>query len=95
MDVGSPLITVGEAGESGEGSAPVAGTEALAEEWERTRAAAPGVVAARSNDWSAFGDGFWVLLDPGPFASADEVRAFCASAGLDGDGECLARELRG
>lgn len=72
-----------------------AGTDGLAEEWERTRTAAPGVVAARSNDWSAFGDGFWVLLDPGPFESADEVRAFCASAGLDGDDECLPRELRG
>lgn len=72
-----------------------AGTEALAEEWERTRAAASGVVAARSNDWAAFGDGFWVLLDPGPFASAEEVRTFCASAGFDGDGECLPRELRG
>ena len=72
-----------------------AGTDGLAEEWERTRPTAPGVVAARSNDWSAFGDGFWVLLDPGPFGSAAEVRAFCASAGLDGDGECLPRELRG
>jgi len=72
-----------------------AGTDALAQEWERTRAAAPGAVAARSNDWSAFGDGFWVLLDPGPFGSADEVRSFCASAGLGGEGSCLARELRG
>lgn len=72
-----------------------AGTEALAEEWERTRAAAPGAVAARSNDWSAFGDGFWVLVEPGPFSSADDVRSFCASAGLTADGACLARELRG
>jgi hypothetical protein len=72
-----------------------AGTDGLADEWERTRTAAPGVVAARSNDWAAFGDGFWVLLDPGPFESADDVRAFCVSAGLDGDGECLPRELRG
>ena len=30
MDVGSPLITIGAAGESGGGSAPVAGTESLA-----------------------------------------------------------------
>lgn len=72
-----------------------AGTARLAEEWERVRAVVPGVVATRSNDWSAFGDGFWVLVDPGPFASAAEVRSSCSSAGLDGDGECLARELRG
>lgn len=72
-----------------------AGTARLAEEWERVRSLVPGVVAARSNDWSTLGDGFWVLVDPGPFASADEVRSSCSSAGLDGDGECLARELRG
>ena len=72
-----------------------AGTEALAEEWERTRADAPGVVAARSSDWSAFGEGFWVLVDPGPFSSADDVRSFCESAGLTADGACLVRELRG
>jgi hypothetical protein len=72
-----------------------AGTAALSEEWERTRADAPGVVAARSSDWSAFGDGFWVLVDPGPFASPDEVRSFCESAGFTADGACLVRELRG
>ena len=72
-----------------------AGTAALAEEWERTRADAPGVVAARSSDWSAFGEGFWVLVDPGPFSSADDVRSFCESAGLTAEGACLARELRG
>ena len=72
-----------------------AGTARLAEEWERMRSVVPGVVATRSNDWSTLGDGFWVLVDPGPFASADEVRSSCSSAGLDGDGECLARALRG
>lgn len=72
-----------------------AGADGLAADWERTRAVAPGAVAARSSDWSAFGDGFWVILDPGPFASADDVRSFCASAGLTADGACLARELRG
>lgn len=72
-----------------------AGTAALAEEWERTRADVPGVVAARSSDWSAFGEGFWVLVDPGPFSSADEVRSFCESAGFTADGACLVRELRG
>lgn len=71
-----------------------AGTDHLESSWQMARSAAPGAVAARSDDWSALQDGYWVLLDPGPFASADEVRAFCASAGLDGD-ECLARELRG
>lgn len=72
-----------------------AGTDGLADEWDRTRQAAPGVVAARSDDWSAFGDGFWVLVDPGPFDSSAEVRAFCESAGLTAEGACLARELRG
>lgn len=72
-----------------------AGTAALADEWERLRAAVPDPVAARSDDWSAFRDGFWVLVDPGPFRSADEVRSFCAAAGFDGDGTCLPRELRG
>jgi len=72
-----------------------AGTAALAEEWERTRADAPGVVAARSSDWSALGEGFWVLVDPGPFSSADDVRSFCEAAGLTAEGACLARELRG
>lgn len=72
-----------------------AGTGGLADEWKRARTAVPGAVAARSDDWSAFRDGFWVLVDPGPFASADDVRAFCTSVGLTGDGECLPRELRG
>ena len=71
-----------------------AGTDGLAEEWQRLRGAVPGAVAARSDDWSAFRDGFWVLVDPGPFSSADDVRAFCARAGFDGD-SCLPRELRG
>lgn len=72
-----------------------AGTDGLADEWERTRVAAPGAVALRSDDWSGLGDGFWVLLDPGPFSSAEDVRSFCSSVGLDDDGACLARELRG
>lgn len=72
-----------------------AGTDGLSDEWQRLRGAVPGAVAARSNDWAAFRDGFWVLVDPGPFGSADEVRAFCASAGFDGDAACLPRELRG
>lgn len=71
------------------------GTDALAEEWQRLRDGVPGAVAARSDDWAAFRDGFWVLVDPGPFSSADDVRSFCASAGFAGDGECLPRELRG
>lgn len=72
-----------------------AGTDGLADEWKRLRGAVPGAVAARSDDWAAFRDGFWVLVDPGPFSSPEEVRAFCASAGFDGDGACLPRELRG
>lgn len=72
-----------------------AGTDGLADEWQRIRGAVPGAVAARSDDWSAFRDGFWVLVDPGPFGSPDEVRAFCSSAGFDGEGACLPRELRG
>lgn len=71
------------------------GTDGLSEEWQRLRVEVPGAVAARSDDWAAFRDGFWVLVDPGPFSSADDVRSFCASVGLDGDGECLPRELRG
>lgn len=72
-----------------------AGTDGLAEEWQRTRAVAPDAVALRSDDWSGLGDGFWVLVEPGPFSSADDVRSFCASAGLEGDDACLPRELRG
>ncbi len=72
-----------------------AGTDGLADEWKRLQGAAPGAVALRSDDWSAFRDGFWVLVDPGPFSSPDEVRAFCARAGFDGDSACLPRELRG
>jgi len=72
-----------------------AGTAALAEEWERTRAHAPGVGAARGGDGSTLGDGFWVLVDPGPYSSAADVRSFCESTGLTSDGACLARELRG
>lgn len=72
-----------------------AGADGLAEEWERVRASVPGAVAARSDDWAGLRDGFWVLVDPGPFSSAEQVEAFCASAGFDGGGACLARELRG
>lgn len=68
-----------------------AGTDRLETSWETARRFAPDAVATRSDDWSSLRDGFWVLVEPGPFASADDVRTFCAAV----DGDCLPRELTG
>ena len=54
MDVGSPLITIGAAGESGEGSAPAADTEALAVPpstgADAAEAARPGALSYREEE---------------------------------------------
>ncbi len=71
-----------------------AGTARLESGWGDVRAQAPGVVATRSDDWSSLSNGYWVLVEDGPFATADDVRAFCTSIGAGQDG-CLPRELTG
>ena len=59
--------------------------------WQRVNGSAPGAVVTRSDEWSSLSPGYWVILDPGPFASADEARSFCARIQRD----CLPRELSG
>lgn len=53
-----------------------AGTSRLEAAYDAVRPSAPGAVAARGDDWSSLGDGFWVLLQPG-FGSEAEARSFC------------------
>lgn len=72
-----------------------AGTARLEAAWEVARGYAADAVAARSDDWTSLRDGYWVLVDPGPFSSADEVRAFCSAAGHADRDDCLPRELDG
>ena len=72
-----------------------AGTARLEAAWEAARAYATDAVAARSDDWTSLRDGYWVLVDPGPFSSADDVRSFCAAAGHADRDDCLPRELDG
>lgn len=69
-----------------------AGTAALESAWNRVRADAADAVATRSDEWPSMSPGYWVLVEPGPFASEDAVDAFCASVGRSGD-DCLPRML--
>lgn len=69
-----------------------AGSSSLEAAWERVRSDAPDAVAARSDEWPSMRDGYWVLVDAGPFASEDDVRSFCAGIGRSGDA-CLPRML--
>ena len=74
-------------------SVPIsAGTEALESAWERLRGEVPGAVATRSDEWPSMRDGYWVLVEAGPFGSEGEVDDFCASVGRSGD-SCLPRML--
>ncbi len=70
-----------------------AGTARLEAAYAEVRAYAPDAVATRAERWSSLADGYWVLLEPGPFASADDVRSFCASVDHR-RGDCAPRELR-
>ncbi len=62
--------------------------------WRKASAYAPRAVVTDSANWSSLSAGFEVVLDPGPFESADAVRAFCSSAAT-GDAGCIPRELSG
>ena len=74
-------------------SVPVsAGSARLEAAWEKVRPDAPDTVAARSDEWPSLSPGYWVLVEPGPFGSEDDVRAFCASIGRSSDA-CLPRML--
>lgn len=70
-----------------------AGTARLEGAYAEVRGAAPGAVAARGEDWASLGDGYWVLVEPGPFGSEAEVRAWCAGLG-GGRTDCAPRQLR-
>ncbi|HEU5084852.1 MAG TPA: hypothetical protein VFU14_16040 [Acidimicrobiales bacterium] len=68
------------------------GTQGLEAAYAEVRGAVPGAVATRGERWSSVADGYWVLLEPGPFASAEAVESFCASVeGARTD--CAARRL--
>ncbi len=72
-----------------------AGADMVEQEWRRSRADAPDAVVTQSDDWTSMSPGYWVVLDAGPFASADAVRSFCASIGHADSSDCLARQLTG
>lgn len=72
-----------------------AGSEAVENAWSKARSYASGAVVTRSDDWSSLERGYWVVVDAGPFESADEVRAFCASVAHGEEADCLPRELSG
>lgn len=68
------------------------GTSRLEAAFAEVRRVAPDAAAARGEDWSSLGDGYWALVRTG-FGSAGEVRSFCA--GIDTSRvDCAARELR-
>ena len=68
------------------------GTGRLEAAYAEVRRVVPQAVAARGDDWSSLGDGYWVLVRTG-FGSAAEVRSFCAGADTSRT-DCSARELR-
>jgi len=70
-----------------------AGTARLEAAYAEVRGAAPGAVAARGEDWATLGDGFWVLVETGPFRSQAEARAWCAGL-RGGRTDCAPRQLR-
>ncbi len=72
-----------------------AGTDAVDSAWSKATTYAADAVVTRSDDWSSLEPGYWVVLDTGPFGSADDVRAFCASIGHADQSDCLARQLSG
>ena len=69
-----------------------AGTSRLEAAYAAVRPSAPGAVAARGDDWSSLGDGFWVLLQPG-FGSESEARSFCDRVDSDKT-DCAPRLLQ-
>lgn len=69
-----------------------AGTQGLEAAYAEVRGAVPGAVATRGERWSSVVDGYWVLLEPGPFASAEAVESFCASVDSPRT-DCAARRL--
>lgn len=75
-------------------SVPYAAGEARLEAaWQEVRRFAPRARAARGEDWGSLSDGYWVLVDPGPFGSEADARAFCA--GVDRSrSDCAPRQLR-
>lgn len=63
--------------------------------WRSARSFAAGAVVTRSDEWPSMQPGFWVIVDAGPFASAEDVRSFCASVGHADRDDCLPRQLAG
>ena len=72
-----------------------AGADAVDSAWSTATAYAADAVVTRSDDWTSLEPGYWVVVDTGPFGSADDVRAFCASIGHADQSDCLARQLSG
>ncbi len=72
-----------------------AGTDAVEAAWHKATTYAADAVVARSDAWTSLQPGYWVVVDTGPFGSADDVRAFCASIDHADQSDCLARQLSG
>lgn len=70
-----------------------AGSSEVEAAWSTARAQAPGAVVTSSDGWDTLEPGYWVVVAPGPFASVDEVRSYCASIDGPTRADCLPRQL--
>lgn len=75
-------------------SVPItSGHRSLVRRWRRISQSAPDAQVLRSRDFAALRPGYWVVYDPGPFASGREAVTFCRSIGFDSKNECVGRYL--
>jgi hypothetical protein len=70
-----------------------AGEARLDAAYQEVRRFAPSARAARGEDWGSLSDGFWVLVEPGPYGSEADARAFCSRVDRSRS-DCTARQLR-
>lgn len=70
------------------------GSQRLSDAYAVVARDAERAVVADSDEWAVLSDGYWVIVDPGPFASSDEVQSWCAAAGRSSS-DCIPRQLSG
>lgn len=70
-----------------------AGADAVEAAWSKARSYATGAVVTGSGDWDSMEPGYWVVVAPGPFASVEEARSYCAAIDHPAAADCLPREL--
>ena len=72
-----------------------AGGARVDDAWRVASAYSSGAVVTRSDEWVSLQPGYWVVVDPGPFGSAADVRSHCEAIGHADRDDCLPRELTG